>query len=67
MDTQAYLDHIGFSVRKLARESGIPRSTIKSILAGGGATADTIMKLNAFSGGLITTADLQRKKKGAGG
>ena len=62
MDIREYLEHTGLSVSAFARVAEVPRPTINSIRAGGGASASTVMKLITASGGLITLADLQRKK-----
>ncbi len=63
MDIEQFIDRQDITLTEFARRSGIPRSTLETIMSGGGCRTVTLGKLMAVSGGLITFSDLMPTPK----
>jgi predicted transcriptional regulator len=53
-----YLDRTGETQLAFAKRSGVPQSTVSLICKGGGARAETAIKIIEATGGLVKLEDL---------
>ena len=66
MRLKDYLDRYDETQSEFGRRADVATSTIQQICAGGGAGALTAAKIIEASGGIVTLADLQPRKRKKG-
>lgn len=60
-----YLERTGETQVAFAKRSGVPQSTVNLLCRGGGARAETAIKIIDATGGLVKLEDLTAEKDGA--